>query len=555
MKLGGVLAALGVWATTSFAGGWEKGAPVPEGGCANSFNYSDAEFSSIRARGQIYAFQYPVEVTGSQLPYEAIKRFLEDPSENPLRTLLQEMARGITSIRSFDQVLAWLGLHKFPETQPYEELRFSVPEGFSPGDRMGLTLFRKPKATGFTFSCAGCHVGQLFGRPILGLTNRFPRANEFFVHGSAAVRSIPTDFFTLGTAATPAEAELYRYTRENVLYVSSKIPEAMGLDTSLAHVALSLARRGSDPYAEKYPGYAYFPREEKLADFPSDSKPAVWWNAKYKNRWLSDGSVVAGNPILTNLLWNDIGRGTDLHDLEGWIEINQEKIKELTTAVFSVEAPRITRFFPAERIDLESAKRGEPIFNQRCAKCHGHYEKGWSSPESDRLNLADQLATTHVRYSSQTKVINVGTDPYRREGMASLLQLNHLAISQRFGVQVEVTNGYVPQPLVGIWARWPYFHNNSIPSLCALLTRAEDRPKAYYSGEPNDSDRDFDFECNGYPLGNKVPEEWKSWRHRFNTRSLGLSNAGHDEGIFLKDGQELLSPQDKRDLIRFMQTL
>jgi hypothetical protein len=35
----------------------------------------------------------------------------------------------------------------------------------------------------------------------------------------------------------------------------------------------------------------------------------------------------------------------------------------------------------------------------------------------------------------------------------------------------------------------------------------------------------------------------------------GLSNLGHDERIFVVEGREIFSPQDKLDLVRFLQTL
>lgn len=113
----------------------------------------------------------------------------------------------------------------------------------------------------------------------------------------------------------------------------------------------------------------------------------------------------------------------------------------------------------------------------------------------------------------------------------------------------------MPPPLVGVWARWPYLHNNSVPNLCALLTPAAKRPVAYYSGEANNTQTDYDFECGGYPLGAKMPPKWVKKAHLYDTRKKGMSNMGHDEGIFLKNGQEILSQRDKLDLIKFLQTL
>jgi hypothetical protein len=77
----------------------------------------------------------------------------------------------------------------------------------------------------------------------------------------------------------------------------------------------------------------------------------------------------------------------------------------------------------------------------------------------------------------------------------------------------------------------------------------------YYSGEANSVETDFDLECNGYPLGNKTPQAWKTPVHLFDTTRKGMSNAGHDQKIFIKDGKEILSAEDKKNLIVFLQTL
>ncbi|NDF16292.1 hypothetical protein EB061_13410, partial [bacterium] len=100
-----------------------------------------------------------------------------------------------------------------------------------------------------------------------------------------------------------------------------------------------------------------------------------------------------------------------------------------------------------------------------------------------------------------------------------------------FGIVIEANSGYVAPPLEGIWSRFPYFHNNSIPNLCALMTPPEERPVVYWSGEMIDRDRDFDQTCVGYPTGAKTPHAWTSAKdradHLYDTRRPGMSNAGH----------------------------
>ncbi len=535
---------------------WTRGELIEPDGRPNPYGLEEPEFHETRNLGRVHPLVYPVTVTGALLPYRSIKRFLDQPSSNPLRAILQSLSRSFTSIRSFSDAMGWLGLHRFPKDAGTSSESIPLPQGYKVGDPMGLSKIKTAKGTGFTISCAGCHIGQLFGRPIFGLTNRFPRANQFFIRGKTMTELAPTALFAVATGSRKGETEMYRRTRHNMRFVDSKRPEVLGLDTSLAHVALSLARRDRDQFATKNPDKPYTPDDEILKTFPADSKPAVWWNVKYKNRFLSDGSVVSGNPIVTNILWNELGRGTDLHELEKWIRDNGKIIKELTTAVFSTKAPRITDFFSAEQIDLEKAKRGEVIFKAHCARCHGTYEKTWNQPNLAGLSHQELIKTTKVIYPKSTRVMDVGTDSHRYQGMTSLLALNTLKISKSNGVLIETQQGYVPPPLVGIWARWPYFHNNSAPSLCAVLTPSDNRPEYYWAGEPLDRQRDFDFDCNGYPLGSQAPREWtKSREFFFDTRKPGLSNHGHDEGIIIKDGKLVLTAGDRSDLVQFLQTL
>ena len=171
------------------------------------------------------------------------------------------------------------------------------------------------------------------------------------------------------------------------------------------------------------------------------------------------------------------------------------------------------------------------------------------------MTYEDRLKTVSVQYHRSTPVVDVGTDPYRRMGMKSLEKLNDLAISKKNGIVIKEQKGYVPPPLVGIWARWPYLHNNSIPNLCALLTPTSRRPIAYYSGEALNTETDYDFECGGYPVGRKTPTAWMTRDHHYDTRRRGMSNVGHDENIFVRNGQEILSAEDKKNLIQYLQTL
>src|SRR5258708_38163191 len=69
-------------------------------------------------------------------------------------------------------------------------------------------------------------------------------------------------------------------------------------------------------------------------------------------------------------LWNEVGRGGDLQELDTWLTQNPLVIQDLITAAFATEAPAITDFFEVSRIDLTSAKRGQKIFNETRSEEH-----------------------------------------------------------------------------------------------------------------------------------------------------------------------------------------
>ena len=533
---------------------WTLSDSVPVDGQKNILQLPPNEFAQAVQDGKIDAQVYPVEITGLLLPLNAIRKTLNDQSgwdEGFVR-----IVQWFSPIKSFDSFLDRLGLHPYPRASDSGVYQVPRPSSMPIENRMGLSQIQRDGTTGFTFSCAACHSSRLFGRTVLGLTNRFPRANHYFSLAKQTQKLYNPIIFAATTGATPSETQMMTDSIQLLSRIETKEPLVLGLDTSLAQVSLSLNRRAEDEYATPDPWSEVHPREDLLDHQPADSKPAVWWNLKYKNRWLSDGSVISGNPIFTNILWNEIGRGTDLQDLEIWLKANAKTVENLAAAVFSTEAPRFTDFFPAEKIELERAQEGEKIFLAKCVRCHGFYEKAWSHPEKlNKATPSDWLKTLHVRPLVHTIVKDVGTDPLRAQGMKSLEKLNDLSISKANNIVIQAQKGYVPPPLVGIWARWPYMHNNSIPNLCELLTPAADRAKSYFAGEAVDPKVDFDLECNGYPLGAKTPRAWKSKSYFYNTKVKGLSNSGHDEDIFVENGVNTLSLEDRKNLIQYLQTL
>ncbi len=562
-----VLGFLFATSATSFATApdWSSEARIPKGETrTNIYNYSEDELKEVQKEGYLLALKWPVTVTGLLVPYKPLKYFLEAP-KNPLRKLMERVAEAKLGYTDMDGMYEWLGLNIYPENDAVSEV-FQIPyptdNGSYPDFRMGASVIRPekfPHSAGLTFSCATCHSGTFMGKSVMGLTNKRPRANEFFVLAKNYVPMIPSGFFRVATKATVEEKEMFTRTKENLAYVGSVSPQVLGLDTSLPHVALSLHKRKGDEYATKKPLSRAERRNRgthKLENFVADSKPMPWWNLKYKTRWLSDGSIVAGNPILTNFLWNEIGRGTNLHELEQWMKDNQETIKKLTAMAFSNKAPQWTDFFPEDTIDLASAQRGEVVFNESCKKCHGQYEKRWSDADAAELSVSELIRTTKVTYHEKTPVKNVGTDPQRWQATETFAEgLNKLAISKWMKTTVQPQKGYVPPPLEGIFLRYPYFHNNAVPNLCALMQKVEDRPAKFVQG-PSVKEEDYDQECVGYPVGSKIPSDWfKEKGAIFDTSKPGLRNIGHTTMFWDREGNPRQTPQQRRDLLMYLKTL
>ena len=523
---------------------WEEGYDLTSDDRANIYQLSADKLSLAQKNGFQHGHQYPVSVSGIFVPAKSFQNFFNTDLNNPLKQLLMTLAGKISGYETEDDFYQWLGLVPYQKDLSEKQIYLGA----------GLVDVGSVKA--LTFSCFTCHASSFFGKTIIGLQNRRSKANELFVTGKKIITQVTPGFFAWSLNSDAKDRQLYARTRENIRSVGAIAPQVLGLDTSLAQVALSLAHRKSDADASKSSYYETFPQNNALSRFVADSKPMPWWNLKWKTRWLSDGSIVSGNPIFTNFLWNEIGRGTDLIQLRQWLEDNQQIIQDLTAYAFSTASPRWHEIFPEQEINLQKAQLGEKIYLQNCARCHGTYKKAWDHlPPNSALN--ELTKTVRTIYHAQTPVIDVGTDPQRAQGMVYFAeQLNALNISKWMGTVIKPQKGYVPPPLAGVWARYPYFHNNSIPNLCALMTAPAKRPQRFVQGPAENPKTDFNFDCVGYPTGNDIPKSWFEDKEAlYETTKPGLSNQGHFQMFLGQNGKELLTWEQKFQLIEFLKTL
>jgi Cytochrome C oxidase, cbb3-type, subunit III len=174
--------------------------------------------------------------------------------------------------------------------------------------------------------------------------------------------------------------------------------------------------------------------------------------------------------------------------------------------------------FPREHIDAERAAAGQPIFQAQCAACH--------APDGARVGQTTPLA-------------EIGTDPERLNAFSASLVQTISAQSWKL-VHFEKTNGYLNQPLDGLWLRAPYLHNGSVPSLRDLLNPPDQRPTSFVRGYDV-----YDYSAICF-ISSGARAERAGWR--YDTRARGNGNQGHTYGTDLR-------PADKEALLEYLKTL
>jgi hypothetical protein len=174
-------------------------------------------------------------------------------------------------------------------------------------------------------------------------------------------------------------------------------------------------------------------------------------------------------------------------------------------------------------IDRALAARGAPVYKQHCSECHDFGSK---------------------RIGTTIPLGEIGTDPYRFHNYTYDLTVNQASLYAGFPWQFthwRKSDGYACQALDGIWARGPYLHNGSVPTLRALLEPPGNRPPVFYRGYDVYDQRNVGFVSD-------VPRAHGRSFFRMDRTVPGNDNGGHYYGT-------QLSAEEKDALVEFMKTL
>ncbi|WP_437630067.1 cytochrome c [Sorangium sp. So ce854] len=241
-------------------------------------------------------------------------------------------------------------------------------------------------------------------------------------------------------------------------------------------------------------------------------------------------------------IWNQGPReGMHLH----WDGDNTSASERSVSAAFGagatredVDLPRIARIhdwlarlpppaFPFER-DPDAVKlgRGRALYAQYCAGCHAI-----GGADVGRVVPIEEIGTDEHRLNSYTRTLRQLQVFY---GRGYDWEFRHF----------QKTHGYANQPLDGIWARAPYLHNGSVPTLWDLLTPAERRPARFYRGHDV-----YDAVRVGFRVDVREVDGRQAFL--FDTSLPGNGNQGHTGARY---GTEL-SDSDRWALIEYLKTL
>jgi len=190
------------------------------------------------------------------------------------------------------------------------------------------------------------------------------------------------------------------------------------------------------------------------------------------------------------------------------------------------------RHLPAPRwpfpVDAAKAARGKLVYERYCADCH---ELGGS--RMGQVIPLDSIGTDRSRLDSYTQFLLRAQQDYTSH------------VPWTFS-HFTKTDGYANQPLDGIWARAPYLHNGSVPSMWDLLTPESARPRDFTVGDDVYDPATMGFR---HQVVNDPASYTGPWPVR-NTTLRGNGNRGHSGAPF---GTEL-SADDKWALIEYLKT-
>jgi hypothetical protein len=338
-----------------------------------------------------------------------------------------------------------------------------------------------------SFNCLLCHAGRIASTTVLGAANGSVDLESFFDH----LQRMQQLASGLGIPSVPVPFEL------DGLTLAVGAQDAFGLGFRFAGALAGGVNTRFGP-----------------------QRAPAWWALKHKTRIYSDGAGDASSHH--SMMATLVAFGVTPDQLVA----RDQDFLDIAHYIRSIESPCWT----LNALSADKLARGRQIFESTCARCHGVHE----GPQAQYPNLIVPLA-------------EIGTDPVRaqRFGQAEAARLN----ASWFGdPPFEPSGGYLAPPLAGIWARAPYFHNGSVPTLLGVLDPSE-RPMRWRRLGSELADFDVDRVGLRYDEPSEATDpNTLEGRRVYDTTREGMSNGGHLYGVPLSAGE-------RADLLEYLRSL
>jgi hypothetical protein len=238
--------------------------------------------------------------------------------------------------------------------------------------------------------------------------------------------------------------------------------------------------------------------------------------------------------------WDGEGNG----ELGGWgiaVELyagqTAENVKEYFDKVHQAEnylGQFLSPNYPFT-INYKRAQRGEKLYQRSCQSCHEQHDRDF---QGHPIYLPPQ----HIPH----RIVKTDDDRLKAltEELYQLIEKNPLnAVIQSVR---KTEKGYVAPKLWGIWSRFPYLHNGSVPTVYDLLGHPDSRPRQFSLKNAGERAR-FDESKMGL---SDVPLDRLFPRQSYDVLRPGHSSMGH----YFKSFQSF-THENKLELIEYLKTL
>jgi hypothetical protein len=247
-----------------------------------------------------------------------------------------------------------------------------------------------------------------------------------------------------------------------------------------------------------------------------------------------------GEKRKTGSFWDGEGNG----ELGGWaiaVELyagqTPENVREYYDKVHVAEnylGEFLSPNYPF-KVDHAVASKGEALFKTTCMGCHGDHQRDL---QGHPIFVSPKHIPLRVVKTDSDRLDALDDELY---DLIERNPLNNVIQSVR-----KAEHGYVAPKLWGIWSRFPYLHNASVPTVYDLLSEPSTRPAKFSLKNAGEKER-FDETKLGLT---KISTLDLISRRVYDIKRTGQSNQGHYFESF-----KTLTHENKLELIEYLKTL